>query len=217
MKVRPPNPPLFGLVLAGGFSRRMGRDKGLMPIGPLPAREHFRHLLLTGCDQVWLSLRPEQCASIPPNAAIRPHVLPDLFPGEGPLGALYSAFAFRPDADWFVLPCDLPNMHAALIQELCAAWRVCQQGAEETEAHPNQALLLQPEPGQSQAPHALLCRHPDRPYPEPLVGIWSGKASEIIEQMFNKGERAVFRILPKLRVQEFIPKDLTTLQNNNDQ
>ncbi len=189
--------PLFGLVLAGGFSRRMGRDKGLMPIGPLTARQHFRQLLLTSCDQVWVSLRPEQILSTATDSALNPHALPDLFPGEGPLGALYSAFAFRPDADWFVLPCDLPNMTAEVIKEMRAFWK-------------GQQTVRNVPPL-----HALLLRHPERPFPEPLVGIWSCEAGSIIKQTFNKGERAVFRILPKLSIQEIMPADLTVLQNHN--
>jgi molybdopterin-guanine dinucleotide biosynthesis protein A len=231
----------------------MGSDKGLLPMDGLPAREHFRQMLLPCCDQAWVSLRPEQLpgsssgersfsVDLPihtgatslnarPGSSADPPTLflPDLFPGEGPLGALYSAFRFRPDADWFILPCDLPNMTRGVLQDVATRWREkrlspTRPSRSATHPDPSNSSVRDISATQnrsktvSSAEHpapALLLRHPDRLLPEPLSGIWSSEAGALVEQMFNMGERAVFRVLPKLSVLEMVPSDLLVLENRN--
>jgi molybdopterin-guanine dinucleotide biosynthesis protein A len=192
--------PLYGLVLAGGYSRRMGRDKGLLPIGNLPAREHTARLLESCCDRVFLSLRPDQPAfpsahEHATNAALTRPVIPDQFPGEGPLGALHSAFAAFPGMDWFVLPCDLPNMTGAWLRELAASW----QGYGTA----------------TRVPDVLLFRHPDRPMPEPLCGIWAAWNAPLLASQFHQGERAVKRLLGLLTVHEYAVNNSDLLENKN--
>jgi molybdopterin-guanine dinucleotide biosynthesis protein A len=192
--------PLYGLVLAGGYSRRMGRDKGLLPIGGLPAREHTAQLLATYCDRVFLSLRPDQMELLPTsadaaNAVAAWPVIPDQFPGEGPLGALHSAFVACPGVDWFILPCDLPNMTSDLLTELARQWRKY--------AHP------------APSPDVLLFRHPDRPWPEPLCGIWGAGNAPLVAFQFQQGERAVKKLLGLLEAGEWVVKDGDLLENKN--
>jgi len=192
--------PLYGLVLAGGYSRRMGRDKGLLPIGGVPAREHTAQLLATCCDRVFLSLRPDQM-ELPPDSADAANavdalpVIPDQFPGEGPLGALHSAFVACPGVDWFILPCDLPNMTSDLLTQLSNQWRKYGRAAP--------------------APDVLLFRHPDRPWPEPLCGIWGSWNAPWVDTQFQQGERAVKKLLGLLEAGEIIVEDRRFLHNNN--
>ena len=56
---------LFGLVLSGGKSTRMGTDKGLIEYHGLPQREHLYHLLSKVCERTFISLRREQEATTP--------------------------------------------------------------------------------------------------------------------------------------------------------
>lgn len=106
-------PPLYGLVLAGGKSERMGRDKGLLDYHGMPQREYAYQLLQDYCVETFLSVRPDQ-TGIPAGL----QALPDVALGLGPFGALLSAFQAHPDKAWLVLACDLPLADAAALQFL---------------------------------------------------------------------------------------------------
>jgi molybdopterin-guanine dinucleotide biosynthesis protein A len=107
--------PLYGLVLAGGKSIRMGRDKGQIDFHGLPQREYAAQLLRGYCDQVFLSGRPDQAldSEYP--------VIEDTFLGLGRFGGILSAFRAHPDAAWLVLACDLPLLDKPTLEQLIQA------------------------------------------------------------------------------------------------
>ncbi|MBC2840563.1 NTP transferase domain-containing protein [Robiginitalea sp. SC105] len=99
-------PPIYGLVLAGGKSNRMGQDKGEIEYHGKPQREFAYALLETLCERTFLSLRSDQEADIP--EAFQTVTDQDRF--RGPLNGILSAHALYPEAAWLVLACDLPLM-----------------------------------------------------------------------------------------------------------
>lgn len=109
------SPPLYGLVLAGGASQRMGQDKGAIAYHGKPQREYMADLLSGFCEEVFLSVRPDQ------ELGSMYAELPDTFLGLGPLGGLLSAFREKPDAAWLVVACDLPLLDEEAIGHLVAA------------------------------------------------------------------------------------------------
>jgi molybdopterin-guanine dinucleotide biosynthesis protein A len=109
-------PKIFGLILAGGYSRRMGQDKGLLEIHGLPQIEHVYDLLEPFCSKVFLSKRPDQEAykDIPfINDSSKYFNL-------GPIGGILSAMEEFPRNAWLVVACDLPFITAETIQTLLA-------------------------------------------------------------------------------------------------
>ena len=109
--------PLFGLVLAGGKSSRMGREKAALPMEPGGVSWAARGLdrLAPFCRGVFLSLRdgqdpPADCAAVP--------VIRDAPGAAGPLAGLLGAFARVPQAAWLVLACDLPCATPEVISHL---------------------------------------------------------------------------------------------------
>jgi len=115
--------PLHGLVLAGGLSRRMGRDKALLQFHELPQAVWTARLLAAFCVDVACSCRPDQDIGagprrVPPGGPRRIH---DLLPDQGPMAGLAAAHADRPQAAWLVVACDLPRLTADTLRRLVAA------------------------------------------------------------------------------------------------
>ena len=96
-------PALYGLVLAGGKSVRMGADKSLMNWHGTEQRYHLAGLLKLLCAEVYISCRAKQQASIQGYPT-----LADNYEGAGPAVGILTAFKCRPDVAWLVAACDLP-------------------------------------------------------------------------------------------------------------
>lgn len=104
-------PPVKGLVLAGGQSMRMGRDKGLLNYFGKSQRSYSVELLQKCNLDTRLSVRKEQEVS-------DTDVIEDVFLGLGPFGAICSAFQHDPNSAWLVLATDLPYVDERLIRKL---------------------------------------------------------------------------------------------------
>ena len=103
--------PVQGLVLAGGKSTRMGRDKGLLKFHGLEQRNHLLKLLKSHNLPAFLSVRSDQNIK-------DADVIEDVFLGLGPFGAICSAFQKDPNKAWLVVATDLPFIDDAVIDLL---------------------------------------------------------------------------------------------------
>jgi molybdopterin-guanine dinucleotide biosynthesis protein A len=101
------------LILAGGESKRMGRDKALIerPDGTRQL-DHILALARAVADEVILSTNDP---SVAPEGV---EVLPDLNPGDGPLGALASFHRSHPGESVLLLGCDLFLLNKATLRHL---------------------------------------------------------------------------------------------------
>ena len=106
-------PPLYGLVLAGGKSQRMGKDKGLIDYHGKPQREYMADILDQICDETFLSVRSSKN-----EPATAYPFLEDTFYNLGPFGAIASAFRHDPNAAWLVVACDLPLLDLETLDHL---------------------------------------------------------------------------------------------------
>jgi molybdopterin-guanine dinucleotide biosynthesis protein A len=106
---------LKGLVLAGGESKRMGFDKGLMNYHGLVQREYLFYLLKPFTSETYISCRPDQImeGDIP--------VMEDKYEDLGPFGAILTAFQSDPESAWFVVACDFPLLDQGAIEQLVEA------------------------------------------------------------------------------------------------
>ena len=100
--------PVEAFVLAGGHSRRMGRDKALLEWGGSLLIERAVQSLRGVSSTVRIVGDREDLAAFAP-------VVTDTFPGAGPLGAIHAALAASTH-DWnMFLPVDLPLLPAAFL------------------------------------------------------------------------------------------------------
>ncbi len=135
-------PKIFGLVLSGGASSRMGEDKGLVNYHGIPQREHLYQLLKEVCDDVFLSIQEKQLDEIPEG--VKTIVDQDKF--KGPFNGILSAHKAKKNIAWLVLACDLPFMDVIALRQLIQ--------------HRNPKKL------------ATAFANPETGEPEPLACIW---------------------------------------------
>jgi molybdenum cofactor guanylyltransferase len=109
--------PLYGLVLAGGHSKRMGQDKaGIQFDGRTQLQRTFgliQHLVARG----FVSVRADQQHD--PLRATFPQIV-DLTGVAGPIAGIRAAQLTHPEAAWLVLAIDLPLLDAPTLQNLIA-------------------------------------------------------------------------------------------------
>ena len=110
-----PDKPIYGLLLAGGESRRMGRDKALLLRNGQSQLEYVAALLAGIVDRVFVSVRQEQQGEPERD---RFSTIADRYVGIGPVAGILSAMDEYPDVDWLVVACDLPNIDAATLEYL---------------------------------------------------------------------------------------------------
>ncbi|MGB7393993.1 MAG: NTP transferase domain-containing protein [Pricia sp.] len=110
-------PKIYGLVLAGGKSTRMGKDKGSIPYHGMPQREYLYHLLSRVTDETYVSIRSDQQSEFSESM----EVIVDDDTYKGPYNGILSAHKKFPEVAWLVLACDLPLIDLAALQELIAA------------------------------------------------------------------------------------------------
>jgi len=106
-------PPLYGLVLSGGKSTRMGRDKGQISYHGKPQRLFLADILTQLCEKTFLSVRTiegEKEEGFP--------LLADSFYDLGPFGGIASAFRSTPNVAWMVVACDLPLLDLSTLKYL---------------------------------------------------------------------------------------------------
>src|SRR5690606_4049414 len=105
---------LYGAVLAGGRSSRMGRDKALLRLDGRTLLARSRDILeQAGADRVFISGRPEEEDGIA-----------DLLPHAGPPGGLYSVLAHLrrkeglDGSPLLLIPVDMPYLEVEAVARL---------------------------------------------------------------------------------------------------
>jgi molybdopterin-guanine dinucleotide biosynthesis protein A len=158
-------PRLFGLVLAGGMSQRMGMDKGLIVYHGRPQREYLYEMVSKHTEKTYMSCRQDQVSDLKEHF----EVLPDTVEGLGPFGALFSAFREYPDAAWLVAACDLPLLDHDVLSDL---------------SNRRNASKM-----------ATAFHNPETGFPEPLITIWEPKAYPVLLHFLSLGYSCPRKVL----------------------
>ena len=108
-----PPAPLYGLVLSGGKSSRMGIDKGKLNYHGLAQKDYLYEFLSHRLDKVFISEKHDYISDNENG-----HIIRDRFLHLGPKGAILSAFQLYPDAAFLVVACDLPFVDTACINQI---------------------------------------------------------------------------------------------------
>jgi molybdenum cofactor guanylyltransferase len=165
-------PELYGLVLTGGRSRRMQRDKASLEYAGKSQLARAMALLTPLVPRCFVSVRADQLDD-PHRAAY--DTIADIRPNLGPIGGIHAALHAYPDRGWLILACDLPFLDRATLQHLIA--------------HRMSTRL------------ATAYRSNFDGLPEPLCAIFEPRSRQIIEQSLVQGQQCPRALLSRSDVE----------------
>ena len=178
--------PVYGLILAGGSSSRMQRDKAALQYAGKSQLDRAFELGSRHVARVFVSVRADQTAD--PTRAQRPLIV-DSVAGEGPIVGIRSALAAYPGVAWLVLACDLPFLSDAALSQ----------------------LLRERDTGGL----ATAFRSAHDGLPEPLCAIWEPAAARVLTAYQEEGGRCPRKFLIRHAAKLLEPLDRRALDNVN--
>jgi molybdenum cofactor guanylyltransferase len=181
-----PAAPLYGLILAGGSSSRMQRDKAALQYQGQTQLDRAFDLARRHLQQVYVSVRASQISE--PTRARKPMII-DSFSGEGPIIGIRSAMAAHPHAAWLVLACDLPFLSDAAVE----------------------FLLSERDPSK----FATAFKSSFDGLPEPLCAIWEPSAAAVLDDYQKNSGLCPRKFLTRHASKLLEPFDAHALDNIN--
>jgi molybdopterin-guanine dinucleotide biosynthesis protein A len=178
-------PVLTGLVLAGGESRRMGRDKALLKRGAETQLDYAVRILSAVVEQVYVSARATQSD----YERTRYPVIVDQYQDMGPVAGILSAMDHDPQLAWLVLACDLPNVTEDTLRSLISGRR------------PQQPFT------------AFRSSHND--LPEPLCAVYEPGARQLLDSFVHDGVSCPRKIMIRSNTCLLRQADPAWLENVN--
>jgi len=103
---------ITGIVLAGGKSRRMGTEKGMLKFGGKHLIEHAIAVLEKLCDQIIISENSDT------YDFLGYPVYSDIIPNSGPMGGIYTGLMNSETELNLILSCDMPFISEELLNHL---------------------------------------------------------------------------------------------------
>ena len=106
-----------GIVLAGGLSRRLGRDKAIEPINGQPLIGRVLDTLSQITNELVVVVNtPERGQELPlPESAV---VAVDIYPDSGSLGGIFTGLSASTNEWGIVVACDMPFLNIELLEYL---------------------------------------------------------------------------------------------------
>ncbi len=105
---------LYGLVMCGGKSSRMGNDKSRIIYHKKEQQYHLYDMLQLICKNVFISCNNEQQRNI--DSSFNFIVDENVYSNIGPLGGILSAFKKETTANFLVVGCDYPYLTTEVIK-----------------------------------------------------------------------------------------------------
>jgi cyclic pyranopterin phosphate synthase len=178
--------PVYGLVLTGGKSERMGEPKALINYKGKPHAEYLHDILNTVCDQVFLSARQDQWKK---TSLEHLPTINDERENAGPIGALLSAFSAHPEVNWMVVACDLVHFNQQTVEKLLAAYR---------------------------SDKLVTCfANAEAGFPEALCALYTPAARSVFLDAFHSGVKCPVKVLKQVPVELIAQSEGINLANIN--
>ncbi len=179
---------LYGLVLAGGQSKRMGRDKANLSYHGRPQLLVTFDLIDTFCETTFVSVARDQTQD--PLRSRLPQIV-DSVTLSGPGAGMVSAHQKQPNNGWLVMACDLPWATSATLEKLINSRRIDADATAFVSSHDG--------------------------LPEPLCAIWEPSGLKKLESQIRSGRSCPRKCLINANT-HLVPQDNPSwLDNINSQ
>lgn len=118
---------LVALILAGGQSSRMGKDKGTLKYNGQPWIMKAAELCKSVNLSVFYSINPSQLEQYRPFLSVEKIII-DNVGVKGPLAGLLSFYIQHPETDVLLLPCDMIQLDKAVLENLIQSYEISSIG-----------------------------------------------------------------------------------------
>lgn len=180
---------LATIVLAGGLSTRMGRDKAFLDIDGQTLLERvitrlggrFREILVVTSQQGRERIKEHKL-----EFSREVSLITDLYPGKGSLGGIYSGLALSPAFRNLVVACDMPFINARLVGHMAE----CAQGFD-----------------------IVIARV--RGFLEPLHSIYSKRCLGPMKRLLDDDNLRILDLLPEMKVRYLEEDEIAPLDPHN--
>lgn len=188
-----PDPfPLSAIILAGGKSSRMGRDKALLPFGDETMLEKITALLNPIFEETLVIVDERSKTKDLKLGPAKVHE--DLFQNKGPLAGIYTGLSYSKNKACCVFPCDMPFIDSFLILNLVDSWRAaCKTG--------------EPHPGFGREDMDALCFEDACGRLQPFPGIYSRSCRFRALSLLNQGEKSMQNFLDVTLIKPLILRE----------
>lgn len=176
---------LKGVVMCGGRSERMGKDKALMQYHNQPQYAHVAQLIQPFCDAVYLSCNAQQTELKSTNYPVIEDE--NIYANAGPMTGVLSAWKTFPQQALLAVGCDYPYLTLNDIKKLVDA--------------------RQPDAD------AVCYMHPDSGFEEPLLAIYEPSCAGKILSAFQEGNTSLRFLLKQLNTIKILPDNPSTIQS----
>ena len=174
-----------GLVVCGGQSTRMGRDKSLLDYHGIPQRYFLYRLLQPFCKKVFISCNTIQANNIVAGYEfITDH---EKYANIGPMAAILSAFEAYPNDPFLVIGCDHPFIREEDIQQLLK--------------------------GRDDGAAAVSFFNEEADVYEPLLSIYEKNMVVRLQENFHRQQYSLQSILKEVNSRKILPRNLSAIQS----
>ncbi len=179
------NNKLFGVVLCGGQSVRMGTDKAFISYHEKPQYAYTADLIMPYCKSVYISCNSKQNSQIPHDY----NTIVDnaTFENAGPMTGVLSAFEKLNNHSILLIGCDYPYLHPTDIETLLAARNECYD--------------------------AVCFMQPDTKIEEPLLAVYEKQCAPLLLDFFAQGNTSMRKFLATVRTHKVVPESLKRIQS----
>lgn len=184
-KINSIKPPI-GVVLCGGKSRRMQKDKALLEYHSMPQWNYVSHLIQPFCKEVVLSVNLQQQQTWVPDS-IEHIVDKEYYKNHGPLTGVLSAIEDNKNQALLFVACDYPILRMEHILEIM----------------------------KNRAPEFDVVCYKNKDQIEPLISLFEVSAFQKLTSFFESGNDSMATFIASVRTHYISVSEVDFLKNVN--